>query len=172
MTVAPKHPGPLSLAAIAASSKPSEHQDVPFLNAEQFGASAGHDAIAQMRAMLGRSCPAARWDKLSLQQRKIICYGTEGAAGIRPSTHAGKSLDEMTITEREAIRRSLLAIQALHCAFGGMLDRADFLHGGQADQVEPEAEQLKQETLERLRDFQRRHGLPGRIDTLTTQANT
>lgn len=102
----------------------AEHHVVPFLQAVEFQASAGHQALTDMRQMIGRSGPAARWSALSLTARQMICYG----AHLRPSTYASRELDEMTIDEREAIRRAIRAVREISGVFGdALLDRRDWM---------------------------------------------
>ena len=103
----------------------SEHQIVGFLSDDQFALSAGHEALHNMREMLGRSTAASHYNSLDVKARAMICY----AAKLRPSTYAALSLDEMTPEEREEIRRAIITLRAINEAFSGVnLDRGEFMH--------------------------------------------
>ena len=111
--------GPVRIDNIAA-----EHQTVSFIHPDAYAASAGHAALQEMRQQIGRSGPAARWSRLSLTARQMICY----AAHLRPSIYASQELDEMKIEEREAIRRAIREVREINAAFGeAMLDRRDWM---------------------------------------------
>jgi hypothetical protein len=108
----------------ASSALSAEHQTVGFLSGDQFIESAGHTALRNIRDMIGRSGPASHYNRLDLRARAAICY----TAKLRPSDYANKSLDEMTLDEREAIRRAIIEIKAIANQFSGMdLDRANFM---------------------------------------------
>ena len=102
----------------------AEHKTVSFIHPDAYAASAGHAALLEMRQQIGRSGPAARWSRLSLTARQMICY----AAHLRPSTYASQELDEMTADDREAIRRAIREVREISAAFGeAMLDRRDWM---------------------------------------------
>lgn len=106
------------------SAVSTEHQTVGFLSGDQFIQSAGHAALQNIREMIGRSGPASHYNRLDLRARSAICY----TAKLRPSDYANKNLDEMTLDEREAIRRAIIEIKAIANQFSGMdLDRSNFM---------------------------------------------
>ena len=122
---------PVRIDTIAANI-PAEHQDILQLTRSSDDVAAS--AIANMRAMLHHSGPASRWQKLSKEARRMICFG----AGLRPSDYADRDLDDMTTDERDAIRKSLVAIRETATAFGeGLLTRRDWLFVPDATAQQP-----------------------------------
>jgi len=99
-----------------------EDQVIGFLKDDEFHVSAAEQALQQMRAMFSHSGPASRYNRLSLRARAAICY----TAKLRPSDYANRDLDDMTIDEREAIRRAILELKNIAAGFDGTLDRREF----------------------------------------------
>lgn len=99
-----------------------EDQVIGFLKDDEFHVSAAEQALKQMRAMFSHSGPASRYNKLSLRARAAICY----TAKLRPSEYANRDLDDMTMDEREAIRRAILELKNIAAGFDGALNRREF----------------------------------------------
>lgn len=74
---------------------------------------AGLHAIAAMRAALGKTSAASKFDRLSQQQKAILLT----AARLRPSQYINKPLMTLTDDEREAVRQALLSLVELGKAF-------------------------------------------------------
>jgi hypothetical protein len=81
------------------------------------------DRFSDIRAILGRSCAASQYSKLTEQQKAIVLFG----ARIRPSTHINIPLEAMTFEERNQIRLSIIALRNLGKSFGeSLLSRDEF----------------------------------------------
>ena len=148
---------------VQVSNLPAEHQVIPFLSATEYQQSAGNAALAEMRQQLGRSGPGARWSALSLSARQMICY----AAHLHPKTHASLELDEMTIEQREAIRRGIKLVREISGAFGEqLLDRRDWMLIPMRETAANSAEAKKAEILRRVQLNQQARSLQSRLDAI------
>lgn len=76
-------------------------------------APAGADAIAAVREMMGRSSAASRYDKLPTQQKAMILF----AARLKPSEFIDQPLLTLSLAERDAVRKSIIALTDLAKAF-------------------------------------------------------
>lgn len=151
------------------SNLPAEHQVIPFLSQEAYQQSAGNAALAEMRQQLGRSGPGARWSALSLSARQMICY----AAHLHPKTTASLELDEMTIEQREAIRRGIKLVREISGAFGEqLLDRRDWMLIPMRETAANSAEAKKAEILRRVQLNQQARSLQARLDTIKAMQPT
>jgi hypothetical protein len=151
------------------SNLPAEHQVIPFLSAEAYQQSAGNAALAEMRQQLGRSGPAARWSALSLSARQMICY----AAHLHPKTTASRELDEMTIEQREAIRRGIKLVREISGAFGeSLLDRRDWMLIPMRETAANSVEAKKAEILRRVQLNQQARSLQARLNTIKAMQPT
>jgi hypothetical protein len=151
------------------SNLPAEHQVIPFLSAEAYQQSAGNAALAEMRQQLGRSGPAARWSALSLSARQMICY----AAHLHPKTTASLELDEMTIEQREAIRRGIKLVREISGAFGeSLLDRRDWMLIPMRETAANSVEAKKAEILRRVQLNQQARSLQARLNTIKAMQPT
>jgi hypothetical protein len=82
------------------------------------------DRFSDIRAMLGRSCAASQYSKLSSQQKAIILFG----ARLKPSIHIYTPLENMTFDEQEQIRLSILSLRDLTKMMSAVgLDREQFV---------------------------------------------
>lgn len=145
------------------SNLPAEHQIIPFLSQVAYQQSAGNAALAEMRQQLGRSGPGARWAALSLSARQMICY----AAHLPPKIHASMELDEMTLEQREAIRRGIKLVREISGAFGEqLLDRRDWMLIPMRETAANSVEAKKAEILRRVQLGQQARSLQARLDTL------
>lgn len=145
------------------SALPTEHQVIPFLSPEAYQQSAGEKTLAAMRQQLGRSGPASRWAALSLSARKMICY----AAHLYPKTHASMELDEMTIEQREAIRRGIKIVREISAAFGeSLLDRRDWMLIPTRETSANSMEAQKAEILRHTQLLQQARSLQNRLNTI------
>ena len=150
--------GPVRIDNIAA-----EHQTVSFIHPDAYAASAGHAALQEMRQQIGRSGPAARWSRLSLTARQMICY----AAHLQPSTYASQELDEMTADDREAIRRAIREVRDIGATFGeAMLDRRDWMLIPTKPNAANNDEAKKAEAVKHAQMMQRARSMQSRLDTL------
>lgn len=141
----------------------AEHKTVSFIHPDAYAASAGHAALLEMRQQIGRSGPAARWSRLSLTARQMICY----AAHLQPSTYASQELDEMKIEEREAIRRAIREVREINAAFGeAMLDRRDWMLIPTKLTAANNEEAQKAEAAKHAQMMQRASAMQSRLDTL------
>jgi hypothetical protein len=145
------------------SNLPAEHQVIPFLSPEAYQQSAGSAALAEMRQQLGRSGPAARWSALSLSARQMICY----AAHLPPKIHASMELDEMTIEQREAIRRGIKLVREISGAFGeSLLDRRDWMLIPMRETAANSLEAQKAEMVRHYQLLQQARSLKHRLNTI------
>lgn len=145
------------------SNLPAEHQIIPFLSPVAYQQSSGTAALAEMRQQLGRSGPGARWSALSLSARQMICY----AAHLPPKIHASMELDEMTLEQREAIRRGIKLVREISGAFGEqLLDRRDWMLIPMRDTAANSVEAKKAEILRRVQLNQQARTLQARLNTL------
>ena len=150
--------GPVRIDNIAA-----EHQTVSFIHPDAYAASAGHAALLEMRQQIGRSGPAARWSRLSLTARQMICYG----AHINTMECASRELDEMTTDEREAIRRTIRTLREINEAFGEtLLDRRDWMLIPTKLTAANNEEAQKAEAAKHAQMMQRASAMQSRLDTL------
>lgn len=101
---------------------PSTRQLPPAAN-EHHG-EAGLNAIAAMRAALGKTSAASKFDRLTQQQKAILLT----AARLRPSQYINRPLMTLTTDEREAIRHALISLVDLGRAFAAVpLSRDQFI---------------------------------------------
>lgn len=135
-----------------------EDQVIGFLKDNEFHVSVAEQALQQMRAMFSHSGPASRYNRLSLRARAAICY----TAKLRPSDYANRDLDDMTIDEREAIRRAILELKNIAAGFEGALNRREFQQTLKPKTAPHSETQNKQ-------PFQRLHA---QVQTLTATAET
>jgi hypothetical protein len=85
---------------------------------------AGLNAIAAMRTMLGKNSAASQFDKLTQQQRALVLF----AARLKPSEFLNRPLMSLTAEQREAVRRSIIALMDLSRAFSNLsLSRDQFI---------------------------------------------
>lgn len=112
----------MSQLAIKPTPAPAARQLPPAAN--EHGGDAGLNAIAAMRAALGKTSAASKFDRLSPQQKAILLT----AARLRPSQYINKPLMTLTTDEREAIRHALISLVDLGRAFAAVpLSRDQFI---------------------------------------------
>ena len=141
----------------------AEHQTVSFIHPDDIAMLTGQVALLEMRQQIGRSGPAARWSRLSLTAREMICYG----AHIDTMEYASRELDEMTADEREAIRRAIRTLREISEAFGeALLDRRDWLLIPTKLTAANNEEAKKAEAAKHAQMMQRASAMQSRLDTL------
>ncbi|MEL4300043.1 hypothetical protein ACE02Z_00285 [Shewanella xiamenensis] len=112
----------MSQLAVKPTPAPAARQLPPAAN--EHGGDAGLNAIAAMRAALGKTSAASKFDRLSQQQKAILLT----AARLRPSQYINKPLMTLTTDEREAIRHALISLVDLGRAFAAVpLSRDQFI---------------------------------------------
>lgn len=112
----------MSQLAVKQTPAPAARQLPPAAN--EHGGDAGLNAIAAMRAALGKTSAASKFDRLSQQQKVILLT----AARLRPSLYINRPLMTLTIDEREAIRHALISLVDLGRAFAAVpLSRDQFI---------------------------------------------
>ncbi|MFB2670195.1 hypothetical protein ACE02U_15610 [Shewanella xiamenensis] len=117
----------MSQLAIKPTPAPAPRQLPPAAN--EHGGDAGLNAIAEMRAALGKTSAASKFDRLSQQQKVILLT----AARLRPSIYINRPLMTLTTDEREAIRHALISLVDLGRAFAAVpLSRDQFIATKQA----------------------------------------
>ena len=142
----------------------AEHQTVSFIHPDDIAMLTGQVALLEMRQHIGRSGPAARWSRLSLTAREMICYG---AHIHNTREYASKELDEMTADEREAIRRAIRTLREINEAFGEtLLDRRDWLLIPTKPNATNNDEAKKAEAVKHAQMMQRARSMQSRLDTL------
>lgn len=110
------------MSQLATKPAPAARQLPPAAN-EHHG-EAGLNAIATMRAALGKTSAASKFDRLSQQQKVILLT----AARLRPSLYINRPLMTLTTDEREAIRQALISLVDLGRAFAAVpLSRDQFI---------------------------------------------
>lgn len=110
------------MSQLATKPAPAARQLPPAAN-EHHG-EAGLNAIATMRAALGKTSAASKFDRLSQQQKAILLT----AARLRPSLYINRPLMTLTTDEREAIRQALISLVDLGRAFAAVpLSRDQFI---------------------------------------------
>lgn len=110
------------MSQLAIKPTPAARQLPPAAN--EHGGDAGLNAIAAMRAALGKTSAASKFDRLSQQQKAILLT----AARLRPSQYINKPLMTLTTDEREAIRHALISLVDLGRAFAAVpLSRDQFI---------------------------------------------
>lgn len=113
--------------AVKQTPAPAPRQLPPAANEQ--GGDAGLNAIAEMRAALGKTSAASKFDRLSQQQKVILLI----AARLRPSQYINRPLMTLTTNEREAIRHALISLVDLGRAFAAVpLSRDQFIATKQA----------------------------------------
>lgn len=129
--------------------------------------SAADDALAGIRAALRRSRVAAEWDRLSTQQRAMLCYG----AKLRPSTYAHMALEDMTDDEREALRRALVEMKRGLREFV-CTDRTEWRHvpANTGHHQQRKQQQEREETLARLRLSQQARQLGKKLESINAKS--
>lgn len=112
----------MSKLAVKPTPAPAARQLPPAAN--EHGGDAGLNAIAAMRAALGKTSAASKFDRLSPQQKAILLL----AARLRPSQYINRPLLTLTTDEREAIRHALISLVDLGRAFAAVpLSRDQFI---------------------------------------------
>ena len=112
----------MSQLAVKPTPAPAARQLPPAAN--EHGGDAGLNAIAAMRAALGKTSAASKFDRLSQQQKAILLT----AARLRPSQYINRPLMTLTTDEREAIRHALISLVDLGRAFAAVpLSRDQFI---------------------------------------------
>lgn len=112
----------MSQLAVKPTPTPAARQLPPAAN--EHGGDAGLNAIAAMRAALGKTSAASKFDRLSPQQKAILLL----AARLRPSQYINRPLLTLTTDEREAIRHALISLVDLGRAFAAVpLSRDQFI---------------------------------------------
>lgn len=112
----------MSQLAVKPTPAPAARQLPPAAN--EHGGDAGLNAIAAMRAALGKTSAASKFDRLSPQQKVILLT----AARLRPSIYINRPLMTLTTDEREAIRHALISLVDLGRAFAAVpLSRDQFI---------------------------------------------
>lgn len=140
-------------------NRPLEHRDV--LDLPRANEEVASLALELMREQLHRSGPASRWDRLPLDARRMICF----AARLRPSDYASRDLDEMSMDEREAIRRAVLAMKTAAAVFAeGLLTQRDWMMVPNREAVSEAARQ--RETARRIELERQRKILQARFDSI------
>lgn len=115
------------MSQLAIKPTPAPRQLPPAAN--EHGGDAGLNAIAEMRAALGKTSAASKFDRLSQQQKVILLT----AARLRPSIYINRPLMTLTTDEREAIRHALISLVDLGRAFAAVpLSRDQFIATKQA----------------------------------------
>lgn len=110
------------MSQLAVKPTPAARQLPPAAN--EHGGDAGLNAIAAMRAALGKTSAASKFDRLSPQQKAILLT----AARLRPSQYINKPLMTLTTDERERIRHALISLVDLGRAFAAVpLSRDQFI---------------------------------------------
>lgn len=124
-------------------------------------------ALAAMRAQLGRSRAAAEWSRLTHQQRAMLCYG----AKLRPSTYAHLALEEMTDSEREAIRHALVEMKRGLRDFVAT-DRTEWRHAGQCTTYyrQTRKEEERREQQSRVKLAQQARQLNQKVSTINAKS--
>lgn len=102
----------MSQLAAKPTPTPAARQLPPAAN--EHGGDAGLNAIAAMRAALGKTSAASKFDRLSQQQKVILLT----AARLRPSLYINRPLMTLSDDEREAVRHALISLVDLGKAFG------------------------------------------------------
>lgn len=139
----------MSIAIKSTASTPMSQQDIT--NAANDHAPAGAVAIAAMRNMLGRSSAASQYDKLAPQQKAMILF----AARLKPSEFINKPLLTLSLADRDAVRKSIIALTDLANAFGSLsLARDQFLSQPKPRRVKslPHAQQNKSDVDSAMED--------------------
>ncbi|MGR7921905.1 hypothetical protein ACU6RQ_12500 [Zobellella denitrificans] len=108
---------------------------------------AGELAINHMRHLLGRCRIASWWSR----QPRIVREGLCRAAALKPAAYWDKPLEEMTMDEREAIRRAVVAFKQAMATITAT-DRGEWLHipdfaGQDEKQEQQEDESQRREAL-------------------------
>jgi len=117
----------MSQFAVKQTPAPAPRQLPPAANEQ--GGDIGLNAIAEMRAALGKTSAASKFDRLSQQQKVILLI----AARLRPSQYINRPLMTLTTNEREAIRHALISLVDLGRAFAAVpLSRDQFIATKQA----------------------------------------
>lgn len=99
---------------------------------------AAENALAQMRALLGRSGVESRWAQMDVRQRWAVCV----AAGINPRLAAEQPLAEFSRDEREQLRSAIVLLLSLGEIWGAGLDSGEWRRlGRQQGQQRPEAQE-------------------------------
>lgn len=101
---------------------------------------AAENALAQMRALLGRSGVESRWAQMDARQRRAVCVTAE----ISPRL-AGQPLVEFSNEEREQLRSAIVLLLGLGEIWGAGLDSSEWRRlGRQQGQQRPEAQEQHQ----------------------------
>lgn len=103
---------------------------------------AAENALAQMRALLGRSGVESRWAQMDARQRRAVCVTAE----ISPRL-AGQPLVEFSSDEREQLRSAIVLLLGLGEVWGTGLDSGEWLRLGRQQRVEAQTEQRQREAL-------------------------
>ncbi|MDO6525416.1 hypothetical protein Q4519_06935 [Motilimonas sp. 1_MG-2023] len=100
-------------------------------------------AIEHIRGLLGKSRVASEWERLTMQQRAMLCYG----AKLRPTTFAALAIEEMSPAEREQIRVALVEMKK------GMqtVTTTDPTEWSKAAQFKDQPRQFEQQAQDQLR---------------------
>lgn len=123
--------------------------------------------LASLRDQLGRSRVAAEWSRLTPQLRAMLCYG----AKLRPSTYAHLALEEMTDSEREAIRHALVEMKRGLRDFV-VTDRTEWRHAGQCTAHHRQSQQTQEraELVSRMKLSQQARQLNQRVSTINAKS--
>lgn len=93
-----------------------------------------------MRHLLGHCRIANWWNSQPREVREGLCR----AAALKPAAYRDKPLEEMTMDEREAIRRAVVAFKQAMAAITAT-DRGEWLHipdfAGQDEKQEPQEDE-------------------------------
>lgn len=103
---------------------------------------AAENALAQMRALLGRSGVESRWAQMDARQRRAVCVTAE----INPRL-AEQPLAEFSSDEREQLRSAIVLLLGLGEIWGTGLDRGEWLRLGRQQRAEAQTEQCQREAL-------------------------
>lgn len=104
---------------------------------------AAENALAQMRALLGRSGVESRWAQMDVRQRWAVCV----AAGINPRHAAEQPLVEFSRDEREQLRSAIVLLLGLGEIWGAGLDSGEWRRLGRQQRAEAQTEQHQREAL-------------------------